>query len=117
MKFLYGFAARHLDEQCAIRPDSVGRTLCGRDVAFMPAHDADYTPSNLHARCRDLIFGAGSPPRNPKPVVGVCPYCVGEVPVVGGRVGEHAQWVPSDGGLVPGSVACPGVGECPEVAG
>jgi hypothetical protein len=112
VKFLYGYALRHPDEQCAIRPDAPSRTLCGRQVGFLPAHDEDYTPRNLHAKCRDLIFGEPKTLKLKTAQVdyGTCPACHGRVPVFEGRIQSHGEArVGGDGVPYASEVACVGV--------
>jgi hypothetical protein len=115
MKYLYGYAVKHPDEQCAIRSDTPQRTLCGRDVAFLPAHDREYTPKNLHQVCRDLMFGARAPQAPPMPETGVCPVCGGEVWLDAEVVAPHGAWVVRGGMTVMSETPCDGAGMAPEV--
>jgi hypothetical protein len=119
VKFLYGFDRHHPNEQCAVDPAKPGVGLCGREVVFLPAHDREYTPSNLHDRCRDLIWGG----RRPRPSetdeveYGVCPDCGGDAPVFDGVMQQHARQVVRAQGIVRLDESCTGEGQPPEVSG
>lgn len=107
MKYLYGYAVGHPDEQCAIDPGSPTRTLCGRAVGFLPAHDEDYTPRNLHSVCRDRVFGRATQPKADR---GICPACHGDAPVSKGRIMPHGEVrVGVDGEPYESEVRCVGV--------
>lgn len=118
MKLIYGYAIKHPDEQCAIHPDTPTQTLCGREVAFLPAHDSTYTPSNLHGRCRELIFGAVREPDPDRSAVqveyGICPACWGSAPVYDGLIQAHNEVVVRGGGQVASERCCSGEGARPE---
>jgi hypothetical protein len=118
VKFTYGYAVRHPNEQCAVDPANPGRTLCGRTVRFLPTYDEDYTPSDLHPKCRDLIFGAVKThcPERPTAQVeyGVCPVCWGSVAVFDGLVQAHGQVVVRGGRHVVSETRCDGEGMAPE---
>jgi hypothetical protein len=118
VRFLYGYAVKHPDEQCAVSPNDPTRTLCGRDVAFLPVHDRDYTPLNLHTKCRDLIFGPSRRPiedrEQAKVEYGICPECWGSAPVFDGLVQAHGEVVIRGGKRVVSEQCCSGEGARPE---
>lgn len=117
MKYLYGHVVKHPDEQCAVRPDAPSRTVCGREVGFLPTRDveADYTPRDLHDRCRELIFGEVRVNPVPMPETGVCPACWGSVWLHEGLVAAHGPWVVRGGETVESQTPCDGAGELHEV--
>ena len=118
MNVVFGFAIRHPDEPCAINTDRPERTLCGRDVTFLPPAQGfgqgDGIPVNLHPRCRALMGVFGGVVAADEVAYGACPDCHGDVPLVDGRVAAHGAWVVSRLGLHVSSVACSGEGELPE---
>jgi hypothetical protein len=115
MRWLYGHAVKHPDEQCAIRPEAPTRTICGREVGWLPTRDEDepYTPTDLHDRCRDLIFGAVVSNPVPMPDTGVCPVCWGDVWLDAGMVAPHGAWLVRGDRTVVSETPCTGAGELP----
>lgn len=116
MIFHFGWAQGVDGEQCAADPAVKSRMLCGRKRGHVPVHQTGIVPVLLHDECRrrmDKRGGQGSEVGE----YGTCAECLGDVPVVGGVVVPHGQWVPRDRVLVVGSKPCAGAGAMPEVEG
>lgn len=114
MTVTYGYAKGVDHEWCAVDPTRDGLMLCGRVAAFVPVVQPAFSPTNLHGKCRQAIWGNG--PRPPKPDVfamGVCPECGGSVFLDDGLVVAHGQIVVRAGVQMVSETPCDGKGMTP----
>ncbi len=95
-----------------VRREGAARTLCGRRIDGAPIFQPAAPPSCV--KCLALVAGV-QPVRRPVEY-GRCPVCgYGEVPLAGGVVAEHREWVVSRGGVPTiGRRSCDGEGQEPE---
>lgn len=119
MNVQYCFAEGVDTEWCAVNPEFPHRTLCARRVSRVPVVQPAFSPDNLHAVCREALWG-----RKPAEVemppdvlaqVGDCPVCGGSVDLdAEGLVVAHEQHVMRSGRQVVSETACDGAGLKPE---
>lgn len=106
-----------------VRREGADRMLCGaRFERPAQAHGfaAEVTqpagPGRVCAACLGVLVGLpGLHPRAAE--YGCCPVCHGDIPLAGGRIGEHGAWVVGRHGPRVTSAPCDGAGMAPEVDG
>lgn len=118
----YGYARDVHKQWCAVNPRDPARMLCGRRFGFAPVVQPPFAPENLHAVCREAIWGSNAAQVSVPPDVfaemGVCAVCGGSVDLdADGLVVAHGQHVMRGGQQVVSETACDGAGLKPEVQG
>ncbi len=95
-----------------VRREGAARTLCGRRIDGAPIFQPAAPRSCV--KCVGLVAGRNVAVRPAE--YGRCPVCgYDEVPLAGGVLAEHREWVVSRGGVPTiGRLPCGGGGEEPE---
>lgn len=102
------------DEWCATNPRTTTTMLCGQKIGSVPEVQPDGVPEHLHAVCRALLVTEVGPVGQPRES-GTCPSCGGDdVPVAGGVVQAHRQWVVTASGPAQTQKPCDGAGQPPD---
>jgi hypothetical protein len=110
-EFEYSWAAGEESVWCIHKVGIVGRVLCGRRLGVVPRIQPE-APSRVHRECLDVMYrlpgrGVGSVQAE----YGTCPWCLGDMPLVGGTVATHREWGPH--GVRVDAPECDGAGQWP----